>query len=190
MCKALSFLLVLILTQNQTANGQSAERELDRRLSLVTDIAGKLETQLRSENPQWFCSEGTRTKYGRVSVEIGCFLEKQAFHIDITHYFSVKEAAADLKVNLRNPNYPKWRKINDLGKQAIVTDGCERTWLRFRKGQFFIYINGNVNEEAIFTKPSKSSAKLCEQGRDAISQQLSETAGRIAKVIAEAIGAS
>jgi hypothetical protein len=134
MCKALSFLLFLILAHHQMTNQQSAERELDRRLSLVTEVAGKLEKQLHSENPRWFCSEGTRTKYGRVSAEIGCFLEKQAFHIDITHYSSVKEAAKDLKVNLRNPAYPKWRKVHNIGERAIVTGGCERTWLRFRKG--------------------------------------------------------
>jgi len=190
MCKALSFLLALILTQSQTANDQSAERELDRRLSLITEVAGSLEKQLRSENSQWFCSEGAKTKYSRVSVEVGCFLERQAFYIDVTHYSSVKEVAEDLKVNLRNPNYPEWRKINDLGEEAIVTDGCERTWLRFRKGQFFIYINGNVNDEAALAKPSNPSGKLCEQGRDAISEQLSETASRLAKVIAESIGAS
>ena len=189
MFKPLTFLLILFLTLTQAPNEQSAEKELDRRLGLVTDVAEKLEKQLRSENPKWFCSQGTKTKYGRVSVEIGCFLEKQAFHIDITHS-SPKEATQDLKSNLRYPNYPKWRKVKDLGEQAIITDGCERTWLRFRKRQFFIYINGNVNDEAIFAKPSNPSGKLCEQGRDAVSEELSKTASRIAKVIDESISAS
>jgi len=190
MFKPLIFLLILFLNLTQTPNEQSAEKELDRRLGLVTEVAEKLEKQLRSENPQWLCSQGTKTKYGRVAIEIGCFLERQAFHIEITHYSSPNEAAEDLKRNLHYPNYPKWRKIKDLGEQAIVTDGCERTWLRFRKKQFFIYINGNVNDEAIFAKSSNPSGKFCERGRDSISEELSKTASSIAKVIDESISAS
>lgn len=190
MYKALTLLLILLLAQNQTPEEQSAEKELDRRLGLITDVVGKLKRQLRSENPQWSCSGERKTRYGSVSISLGCFLEQQAFHIDIKHYSSSDEAAADLKLNLQHPNYSAWREIGGLGEQAIVTDGCERTWLRFRKGQFFIYINGNVNDEAALAKSASSSEKLCEQEPDAISVQLSETASRVARAIDESIPAS
>jgi hypothetical protein len=190
MHKALTFFLMLILSQTPSADRSSAEKELDRRLALVTDLAEKLGHRLRSENPEWWCSQDRKTKYGRVSIEVGCFLEKQAFHIEITHNSSPSEASEELKRNLHYPNYPEWRNVKGIGKRAIETDGCERTWFRFRKGQFFILINGNVNDESIFAKPSGTSEKLCEQGRDAISKELSQTARQIAKRIDESIGAS
>jgi hypothetical protein len=190
MYKALTFFLILILSQNPTADRSSAEKELDRRLALVTDLAEKLGHRLRSGDPKWWCSQDGKTKYGRVSIEVGCFLAKQAFHIEITHYSSTNEASEELKRNLHYPNYPEWRKVKGVGKRAIETDGCERTWFRFRKGQFFVLINGNVNDESIFAKPSGTSEKLCEQGRDAISEELSQTATLIAKLIDNSIGAS
>jgi len=187
MCKVLTLWLVISLAQSQTANEQLGEKELEHRLGLITEVVGKLKRQLRTENPRWFCSGEQKTKYGSVSTRLGCFLNNQAFFIDTSHYSEVDEAAYNLKCSLDNPDYPEWRKINGLGEQAIVTDGCERTWLRFNKGHFFILINGNLNDENVHARPSYPSGKLCEKGRDAISERLSETASRVAKVIDESI---
>src|ERR1044071_1398151 len=118
MSKTLTLLLVLLLAQQgQTADEKSAEKDIDRRLGLITEVVGKLRRQLRSEDSRWICSGEQKTRYGSVSISLGCFLEKQAFHIDITHYSSPDEAADDLKRNRQLPNYSDWREVEGLGEQ-------------------------------------------------------------------------
>jgi hypothetical protein len=188
MKKVLLFSLLLLILQN-TAKAQSYEEELDKRLNLITKLAKDLGQRLLFENPNWICTQGTKTKYGRVMIEPTCALEKQAFGIQIIHYSSPDEAAKELKNDRDYSGYPEWHEVYNPGDHAIETDGCERAWLRFRKGQFFVVINGNVNDEAALKKPVDPK-KLCGEGRDIVSEELLQTARHIANLLAEIMDAT
>lgn len=178
------FKLVRFVKWDAAAEKEVYEKERERKLSFLGEIDKKMRRQINSGNKSLFCSQG-RKLVVPVSIDIGCFNEQQAFSINIIYHDSDETAAEEFKSNLRDDvNFPKWRLINEIGDEGIVADGCRRTWLRFRKGEFFIWINGNVNDVSIHSEPNLFG-KQCEQKRDEVSNALSQTAERIAKILAD-----
>jgi hypothetical protein len=176
------FKLIRFVKWDTSAERESFEKEREQKLNYLDEIDEKTRRQINSGDQRLFCSQGRKLKVP-ISIDISCFNEQQAFIVNIVYHESNDMAAEEFKSHLRDANYPKWRMMSALDDEGIITDGCRRTWLRFRKGQFFIWINGNVNDASIHSEPNLS-AKECLQKRDNVSDGLSQTAELIAKTIA------
>ena len=83
-----------------------------------------------------------------------------------------------MKLDLNYSGYPKWRKVEGLRDQGIETDQCSRAWLRLRKGAFYVWMNGNLNNEG-------KENPNCSGERTVTSERLSEFARQIALVLAD-----
>ena len=178
------FKLIRFVKWDDTAEKELFEKEREKKLTFLGEIDEKMRRKINVGDKSLFCSQGRKMKVP-ISIDIICFNEQQAFSINIIYHDSNEMAAEEFKSNLLDDaTDPEWRLINEMGDEGIVADGCRRTWLRFRTEEFFVRINGNVNDVSVHSEPNLFG-KECDRKRDDVSNALGQTAEQIAKIIAD-----
>jgi hypothetical protein len=168
--------------EKRKADQKAWEKELDRRLGSMADTYEQFRKRLVTFYQDIRCFQGRVTRYPWPAIAPSCTEGDLIVSINIDYLSTTDEAEDMIKSELNFPALP-WRNVEGLGEQAIETDRCSRAWIRFQQGNYYVWMNANLNQEV------KDDPK-CANEHNVDSRRLLEFSRKIALVLASLLDTS
>ncbi len=163
--------------EERKASQEAWEKEIDRRLTSIAETYESFRKRLAGVYPAVRCFQGRETRYPWPAVDVNCTEDDLIVSIHIHYHSTPDEAREEIKSELQFSSLPKWRAVDGLGEQGIETDQCSRAWIRFRQGNFYVWMNANLNKDG-------PDVPNCSNLQNVDSKRLADFSRRLALVLA------